>query len=109
MKHIKTYKIFESDNIRVLSGYKCPVCRGALYRVDDADSPDVTLQCDSDEAKYWNFPKGSEESNKAHDHYMRSTTVISSEDWSKVKTGSIPPLVSPDNVIDPIPFSKVRT
>lgn len=82
---IKRYIQF-NEELRALSMYKCPVCRGALYRTD-AGGLSVTLQCSSDEAKFWDFPRGSEESKKAHDHFMRSTTIISNEDWNKVEKG----------------------
>lgn len=82
---IKKYQQF-NEELRVLSGFKCPICRGALYRTD-AGGNSVTLQCSSDEAKFWNFPRGTEDQKKAHDHFMQSTTNISNEEWEKVKKG----------------------
>jgi hypothetical protein len=85
LKKLKRFYQF-NEELRALSDYKCPICRGALYRTD-AGGPSVTLQCASDEARFWDFPRGSEEQKKAHDHFERSTTNISNEDWNKVKKG----------------------
>ena len=99
-----------NEGMRVLSDYKCPVCRGALYRTDVGGNS-VTLQCSSDEAKFWDFMRGTEEQKKSHDHFVRSTTYVSNSDWDKLLNNkkNNGPLLASDNVIEPIPSSKVRT
>lgn len=79
---LKRYKEF-NEELKVVSGYKCPVCRGALYRTD-AGGPKVTLQCSSDEARFWDFPRGSSDQKNAHEHFMKSTTYVSQEEWKEL-------------------------
>ena len=80
---IKKYKAFNELRVSVKS-HKCPVCHGQLYRTD-AGGNSVTLQCSSDEARFWNFPRGSDEQKTAHNHFMKSTTTISNEEWNKLE------------------------
>lgn len=107
---IKKYQQFNEELLR-LENYKCPICRSELYRTD-AGGRNVTLQCSSPEAMFWNFPRGTEDQKKAHDHFMKSTTYVSSEEWNKFSKdvkNTTGPIISPDNAIEPIPSSKART
>ena len=107
---IKKYQQFNEELLR-LENYKCPICRSELYRTD-AGGRNVTLQCSSPEAMFWNFPRGTEDQKKAHDHFMRSTTYVSNDEWNKFSKDikNTGPIISPDdNVIDTIPSSKART
>lgn len=82
---IKKYQQF-NEELKVLEKYKCSVCRGALYRTD-AGGHDATLQCSSDEAKFWNFPRGSEEQQKAKEHFEKSTIYIKNREYRELKKG----------------------
>lgn len=81
---IKTFQKFNEELRVSTANYKCPICRGELYRTD-AGGHNVTLQCASDEARFWDFPRGSEENSRAHDHFMKSTTYVSQEEWNKLE------------------------
>lgn len=81
---IKTFKTF-NEKLRIdTSKYKCPICRSELYRTD-AGGPNVTLQCSSSEAKFWEFPRGSEDNKQVNEHFMKSTTYIPTEEWNKLE------------------------
>lgn len=61
MKYLKTIKdLFENIN----NNYKCVVCGEDLYITYDYGSK-KTLQCSSDNAKFWNFPRGSKEQSES--------------------------------------------
>ena len=69
MKYLKTIKdLFENIN----NNYKCVVCGEDLYITYDYGSK-KTLQCSSDNAKFWNFPRGSKEQSESHEHFVKST------------------------------------
>lgn len=102
---IKRFKQF-NEELRILTEkYKCPVCGGELYRTD-AGGNSATLQCSSDEARFWDFPRGSQEQKKAHDHFMKSTVYVSNQEWNEL---SKPTPGIEMNIKEPIPSSKVRT
>lgn len=75
---LKKYTQF-NEELKILNKYKCPVCGGVLYRTD-AGGPDITLQCSSDEARFWDFTRGSKEQAKAYKHFNNSTIHISKEE-----------------------------
>lgn len=79
MKWIKTYEELVNNN-----DYKCSICGSNLYVTHEGVK--VTLQCSSDEAKFWEFPRGSKEQKKSHEHFMKSTKYI---DKSELKKASI--------------------
>ena len=60
--------------------YKCIQCGSYLYRTD-AGGLSVTLQCSSDEAKFWNFDRGTKEQHDAHNHFVKSTVIITKKEW----------------------------
>ena len=64
-------------------GYKCKVCGTQLYRTDGGGSK-ITLQCSSDEAKFWNFNRGTKEQNISHKHFTDSMIHISLEEWNEL-------------------------
>jgi hypothetical protein len=104
---LKRFQQF-NEELTVIKNYKCPICRGALYRTD-AGGTSVTLQCSSPEARFWDFQRGSAEQKNAHDHFMKSTTYISNDEWNKIMNES-PNKISTDSInTDPIVPSKVRT
>lgn len=65
--------------------HRCKICGAPLYRTD-AGGPSVTLQCSSDEAKFWNFNRGTKAQNDAHKHFTDSLVNISHEEWSQLET-----------------------
>jgi ribosomal protein L33 len=69
MKWLKTYEEL------VNSEYKCSICGSNLY-VTHEGGIKITLQCSSDEAKFWEFPRGSKEQKKSHKHFMESIKYI---------------------------------
>jgi len=81
---IKTFHKFNEELRISAEKYRCPICRSELYRTD-AGGHSVTLQCSSEEAMFWNFPRGSEEQKKSHEHFMKSTTNIPVEEWNKLE------------------------
>ena len=102
---IKRFQQFNEELRISTEKYKCPVCGGELYRTD-AGGNSATLQCSSDEARFWDFPRGSHEQKKAHDHFMKSTTHISNQEWNEL---SKPQGGIELDIKEPIPSSKVRT
>lgn len=60
--------------------YKCSLCGEHLYKTDGG-GPKVTLQCSSEEAKFWNFNRGTEEQRSAHEHFTKSTVSVSKKEW----------------------------
>lgn len=78
-------RILRFNEMKILDpSYKCKVCGLQLYRTDGG-APAVTLQCSSDEAKFWNFNRGTKEQNISHKHFMDSMIHISLEEWNKVE------------------------
>jgi len=77
MKWIKTYE-------ELIVDHKCSICGSKLYATHDGGMK-VTLQCSSDEAKFWEFPRGSKEQKKAHDHFMKSTKYIDRLEFKRHK------------------------
>ena len=102
---IKRFNQFMNEELRISTEkHKCPVCGGQLYRTD-AGGTSATLQCSSPEARFWDFPRGSQEQKKAHDHFMRSTVYVSNQEWDELtsKKGDMA-----GNVMETIPASKAR-
>lgn len=75
MKWIKTYE-------ELVNEYKCSICGNNLY-VTYEGGRKITLQCSSDEAKFWEFTRGSEEQKKSHEHFMRSTKYVDRLEFNK--------------------------
>ena len=65
--------------------HRCKICGAPLYRTD-AGGPSVVLQCSSDEAKFWNFDRGTKLQNDAHKHFMGSMMSIPLEEWNQLET-----------------------
>ena len=65
--------------------HRCKICGSPMYRTDSG-GPTVTLQCSSDEAKFWNFNRGTKLQNDSHKHFTDSMVHISLEEWSKLET-----------------------
>lgn len=61
--------------------HKCSICGSSLYRTD-AGGIYAILQCSSDDAKFWNFGRGTEEQKKSHDHFVKSTIKVPIKEWN---------------------------
>ena len=72
MNHIRNYKQFEE-----LNNYRCKICGSPLYTTYKNDK--ITLQCSSEEAKFWTYERGSKEQKEAHEHFMKSAIYINKE------------------------------
>jgi ribosomal protein S27E len=84
MKHLNRYESF-FYNIKLnemSTNHKCSICGSRLYRTDGGGRS-VTLQCSSDEAKFWNFNRGTEEQRKSHEHFTKSSISIPLEKWNE--------------------------
>jgi hypothetical protein len=84
MKHLNRYESF-FYNIKLNemnTNYKCSICGSRLYRTDGGGMS-VTLQCSSDDAKFWNFNRGTEEQRKSHEHFTKSLISIPLEKWNE--------------------------
>lgn len=55
--------------------HRCKICGYPLYRTDGGGH-NVTLQCSSDAAKFWNFNRGTKEQHDSHKHFMDSIMTI---------------------------------
>jgi hypothetical protein len=60
--------------------YKCSLCGEYLYKTDGG-GPTVTLQCSSEEAKFWNFDRGTEAQRVGHEHFHKSTMTVPKKEW----------------------------
>jgi len=65
--------------------HRCKICGSPMYRTDGG-GPTVTLQCSSDEAKFWNFNRGTKEQSISHKHFIDSMIHISLEEWNHLET-----------------------
>lgn len=65
--------------------HRCKICGAPLYRTDGGGKS-VTLQCSSDDAKFWNFNRGTKEQHDSHKHFMDSIMTIPLEEWNKLVT-----------------------
>jgi hypothetical protein len=65
--------------------HRCKICGAPMYRTDSG-GPTVTLQCSSDEAKFWNFNRGTKLQNDSHKHFTDSMIHISLEEWNHLET-----------------------
>lgn len=83
MRKIKRFKKFYEELRISTNNYKCPICGQELYRTD-AGGMSATLQCSSDDAKFWNFPRGSQEQKEAHDHFTKSTIYIPNQEYNNL-------------------------
>jgi hypothetical protein len=67
----------------VTNKYKCKICGGDMYRTD-AGGQSATIQCASEEAKFWNFPRGSKENADSHKHFMKSIQYVPLDEWRAI-------------------------
>lgn len=65
--------------------HRCKICGSPLYRTDGG-GPNVTLQCSSEEAQFWNFNRGSKLQNDAHKHFVESLVTITLDEWLHLET-----------------------
>lgn len=63
--------------------HRCKICGSPMYRTDGG-GPTVTLQCSSDEAKFWNFDRGTKLQHDAHNHFMDSMIHIPLVEWNEL-------------------------
>lgn len=54
---------------------KCRVCGAPVYSTDH-DKVEVSYHCSSDEARFWDFERGTPEQEKAKAHWDQSLIVI---------------------------------
>lgn len=62
-----------------LEKYRCSLCGEHLYKTDGGGHV-VILQCSSEEAKFWNFDRGTKEQSEAHNHFHKSTMHVSKKE-----------------------------
>jgi len=67
-------KVFDSE-------HRCKICGAPMYRTDNGGKT-ATLQCSSEEAKFWNFERGTKEQSESHKHFMSSIMTIPLEEWN---------------------------
>lgn len=74
MKHILPFRIFEfkAEDTDLV----CKICGAKMY-MTDIGGTSKTYHCSSDEAKFWNFLRGSKEEKIAHKHFYDSTINLS--------------------------------
>jgi len=58
-----------------VSGLTCAVCGQALYATDKGNS-EVTFHCSSDEARFWDFDRGTAAQHAAKEHWDRSIREV---------------------------------
>lgn len=59
----------------ISSYYQCIVCGAPLYSTDHGNG-EVTYHCSSDEARFWQFERGSVEQKISMDHWDKSRKEI---------------------------------
>lgn len=57
------------------AGPKCPVCSSRMY-ITDRGWHQVTYHCSSDEARFWDFPRGSKDQMISKKHWDESRVEI---------------------------------
>ncbi len=73
MRYIST--ILEFNDSKSEPTLVCRICGAKLYRTDIGGNK-KTYQCSSDEAKFWEFTRGSKEQLTAHKHFYDSSVNI---------------------------------
>ena len=53
----------------------CAICGQALY-VTDKGNAEVTYHCSSDEARFWDFDRGTVDQHKAKEHWDNSIREV---------------------------------
>ena len=53
----------------------CPICGHALYATDKGNC-EVTFHCSSNEARFWDFDRGTAAQHKAKEHWDRSIREV---------------------------------
>jgi hypothetical protein len=53
----------------------CRVCNARLYLTDQGNHHEM-FHCSSEEARYWDFDRGTQELTRAWNHWEKSGTVI---------------------------------
>ncbi|HTI10383.1 MAG TPA: hypothetical protein VL832_17570 [Puia sp.] len=51
--------------------FKCPICGSRRY-VTDEGNHELTFHCSSEEARFWDFERGTQEQMKAKQHWDQS-------------------------------------
>ena len=64
--------------------HRCKICGSPMYRTDGGGTT-ATLQCSSDEAKFWNFNRGTKEQHDSHKHFTDSMVHISLDEWDHLE------------------------
>jgi hypothetical protein len=54
---------------------KCKVCGEALYSTDH-DNFEVTYHCSSEQARFWEYDRGTHEQNQSKEHWDQSREEI---------------------------------
>ena len=70
---IKKYQQYNEE--LTYEQYRCPICGHSMYRTDSGGTM-ATLQCGSEEARFWDFNRGSKEYTKSHKHFISSAITI---------------------------------
>jgi uncharacterized Zn finger protein (UPF0148 family) len=65
--------------------YSCAICGSPLYKTDGG-GPTATLQCSSDEAKFWLLERGTEAQKHSHEHFVKSAICVPKKEWEDEKT-----------------------
>lgn len=59
----------------IYSGMKCRLCGAFLYSTDHGNH-EATYHCSSDEARFWDFERGTPEQLKAKEHWDNSRIEV---------------------------------
>ncbi|MBS1661006.1 MAG: hypothetical protein JST68_08145 [Bacteroidetes bacterium] len=71
--------------------YSCPLCGAPLY-VTNYGNYEAILHCSSDEARFWNFERGTQEQIAAKQHWdqSRKELFLTKEDITEYLQGNEP-------------------
>ncbi len=70
---VKNYQQYNEE--LTSSDYRCPICGSGVYQTNNGGRY-VVLQCGSDAARFWDFPRGSADQKKSHEHFTKSAISI---------------------------------
>lgn len=68
--------------------FTCAICGAPLYKTDGG-GPKATLQCSSEQAKFWLLERGTEEQKKAHEHFCKSALCVPKKEWDDEKAKEV--------------------
>lgn len=86
---IKKYQQYNED-LTTSKDYKCSICGSEVY-VTHGGGNFISLQCGSDDARFWDFPRGSKQQKKSYNHFTKSIIYVKRSDFSiqeAYKTGA---------------------